>query len=71
VNQLSQLTQLCELGLGWTADPQTLAAVAGISSLTSLQLGGLFSALRAPVLVGELRLPHILHLTAHLETHPR
>jgi hypothetical protein len=71
MSQLSHLSQLCELGLGWAADPPTLAAVADISSLTSLQLGGLFSAGRVPQPVGELQLPHVRRLTAHLETHPR
>jgi hypothetical protein len=66
--QLSSLHKLQELALGWTLHPDVLSALADMSSLTSLQLGGLFSALPGAPPVGQLRLPFIKRLTAQMET---
>lgn len=65
--QLSSLTSLHELGLGWYVCPKVLAALGQCSRLTCLQLGGLFSMLPDPPPVGQLRLPSVRRLTAQLE----
>jgi len=67
--QLGSLTSLQELALGWIPVPTVLAALASNTHLTSLQLGGLFSALPEPMLGPGLQLPAVRRLTVQMETH--